>query len=409
MNITKTLIEMMGSTLHVESVYGQGSIFYFSLKQRIVDSEPLGDYETAYRESVKENAVYHEKFIAPETDVLVVDDNDMNLKVFTGLLKRTRVRIDTAESGDECLQHTVKKKYDIIFLDHMMPGKDGIETLHELREQEGGINAETPVVCLTANAISGAKEEYIAAGFDDYLTKPIDPDRLENLMIRYLPDDRITLQEAEAEQTDTAADSRKLSELTDCLKGVDEIDIQLGLANHGGNIDTYLDTLRVFAASSDRYVTEIREFCQTGDLKNATIKIHALKSTSKIIGATDMGELAKKLEDAGKAEDKAVLDEELEGLLERTQTVGAALAHLPESEEENDDSELPEIDSETLQKYMDKIREFADRCDDVEIEELLDEIAAYQLPAEDRKRIKNIKKALDEFDFAAVVEALGKH
>ncbi|WP_303758253.1 response regulator, partial [Selenomonas ruminantium] len=178
MTITLNLLEKMGSSLQVESTYGVGSTFSFKLRQRVVKWEPLGDYKASYQELLKGHKKYREKFTAPEALVLMVDDNPMNLTVFKSLIKQTKVQVDTANDGDEGLLLAKEKKYDIIFLDHMMPGKDGIETLHELKKQESGPNRNTPVICLTANAISGAREQYIEAGFNDYLTKPIDTDKL---------------------------------------------------------------------------------------------------------------------------------------------------------------------------------------------------------------------------------------
>ena len=191
MNITKSLLEMMGSRLEVESVYGEGSTFSFRLKQKVVKWDALGDYEASYRASVSGTKKSKGKFTAPDATVLVVDDTPMNLAVFQSLLKRTLAQIDTAASGDEGLALASGKKYDIIFLDHMMPKKDGVETLHELRAQTENPNLQTPTVCLTANAISGAREQYLAAGFDDYLTKPVDADKLEKMLLRYLPQEKL--------------------------------------------------------------------------------------------------------------------------------------------------------------------------------------------------------------------------
>ncbi len=191
MNITQSLLEMMDSRLDVESVYGEGSTFSFRLKQQVVKWDVLGDYEASYRAALSGHKKYREKFTAPDAVVLVVDDMPMNLAVFKSLLKRTAVQIDTASSGDDGLALAHDKKYDIIFLDHMMPEKDGIETLHELRAQEGNPNLQTPTVCLTANAISGAREQYLSEGFDDYLTKPVDAGRLEEMLMRYLPEEKL--------------------------------------------------------------------------------------------------------------------------------------------------------------------------------------------------------------------------
>ena len=201
MNITKGLLEMMDSRLEVESVYGEGSAFSFRLRQKVVKWDALGNYETSYRASVAGRKKYKEKFTAPDAAVLVVDDTAMNLTVFKSLLKRTGIQIDTAASGDDGLALARGKKYDIIFLDHMMPEKDGVETLHELRAEADNPNLQTPTICLTANAISGAREQYLAAGFDDYLTKPIDSGKLEEMLVRYLPQGKL---KAPAEKTASA-------------------------------------------------------------------------------------------------------------------------------------------------------------------------------------------------------------
>ncbi|MCR5357065.1 MAG: response regulator [Lachnospiraceae bacterium] len=191
MSITRSFLNLMGSELKVDSTYGVGSTFSFSLKQRVVSRKELGDYRDSYSGDQKERKRYRAQFTAPDASVLMVDDTQMNLKVFTSLLKKTLIRVDTAQSGDEGLKLAAENKYDIIFIDHMMPQKDGIETLHELRESDGGINAETTAICLTANAISGAREKYMSEGFDDYITKPVNPAALEEMLIRYLPDEKI--------------------------------------------------------------------------------------------------------------------------------------------------------------------------------------------------------------------------
>ena len=192
MSITKELLEMMGSSLHVSSVYGAGSEFSFTIKQTVVSWEPLGNFEEeAQEESKEEVKEYKQKFEAPDANILVVDDNNMNLLVFTRLLKQTKVKIDTAKSGDEAISMIFKKKYDVIFLDHMMPEKDGVQVLRELKEGPVNPNMETPYICLTANAITGARDEYIKAGFDDYLAKPVNPKELEEMLFCHLPKEKI--------------------------------------------------------------------------------------------------------------------------------------------------------------------------------------------------------------------------
>ena len=406
MNITQRLLEMMDSNMEVESEYGKGSKFSFVLRQKVIRWEELGDYESAYQKLLGKRKIYKEKLVAPDAQVLVIDDNPMNLMVFKSLLKQTRVNIDTANDGDEGLTLAYDKKYDVIFYDHMMPGKDGIETLHEMRAQEKNPNLDTPSICLTANAVSGAREQYIEAGFDDYLTKPIDSDRLEKMLIQYLPDEKI-LDAGEDTEGGSGEDEAESVALPAFLSEIDEIDTEKGVKNNGGDVEAYLQTLKVYAGMTEKATSEIRDLFISGDVKNATIKIHALKSTTRIIGATELGELAQQLEDAGKSGDVAMLDAELEGLLSRSQAIGAALAPLTEvQEEEADDGDLPPIDDAELQDYKDRIRGLAEDCDDMGIEQLLDELSGYKLPAEEKERINQVRQALDMFDFEGVAEAL---
>ncbi len=193
MSITRKILELMGSELKVESAYGVGSTFYFSLKQKVVSWYELGDYEVSYKDKQKEIQKYKVKFTAPSAYILVIDDNPINLTVFKNLIKKTFICVDTATSGDEGLKLAGENRYDIIFIDHMMPNKDGIETLHELRSKETGLNSMTAAVCLTANAVAGAREKYMEEGFNDYLSKPINPPALEDLLIKYLPADKVMM------------------------------------------------------------------------------------------------------------------------------------------------------------------------------------------------------------------------
>ena len=192
LNITSNLLNMMGGELNVESEYGKGSVFSFEISQPVRNSKPIGDYEKAADQDASKEK-YVPKFKAPDARVLMVDDTPINIVVFKGLLKKTEIKVDSATGGQECIELAIKNKYDIIFLDHMMPVMDGIETLNELREKyPDNINADTPIVCLTANAISGAKDTYMEAGFTDYLTKPINPAKLEEMIFAYLPREKTT-------------------------------------------------------------------------------------------------------------------------------------------------------------------------------------------------------------------------
>ncbi|MBR6325855.1 MAG: response regulator, partial [Lachnospiraceae bacterium] len=322
-SITQRFLDMMGSRLEVESEYGRGSVFSFELEQGVVKWEPVGDYEEAFRRSLSERKTYHEKFTAPEARVLVVDDMPVNLMVFRGLLRRTEIQVDTAESGDEGIALFGSRPYDMIFLDHMMPDKDGIETLGEMKAVTDTPNTRTPVICLTANAISGMREMYISAGFDDYLTKPIDAERLELLLQQYLPGDKVTpAPDPEEPDGDT------LPELLFHLQGIDP---DAGLA-YCGDGESYLEALGLFRDSAEKKATEMEKYREAGDVKSLTIKVHALKSAARAIGALELGDFAARLENAGNSGDQELLDQELGELVFRYRSLAGELEPLRDPE-----------------------------------------------------------------------------
>ncbi|MCR5488008.1 MAG: response regulator [Lachnospiraceae bacterium] len=321
MAIVQKFLGMMGSHLEVESEYGRGSVFSFALEQKVVKWDPIEDFEEAFRRASSERTNYHEKFRAPQARVLVVDDTLVNLTVFVSLLKRTELQIDTAGSGDECISLYTKKHYDVIFLDHMMPDKDGIETLQEMKAIKDTPNTGTPVVCLTANAISGMREMYTNAGFDDYLTKPIDAERLEQMLLKYLPGEKV--------HTVSDSDEADDQELPDFLHELKELDLDSGLA-YCGDSEDYMMALRMYMDSAEMKAEEIEKYWAARDIKNTTIKVHALKSTSRAVGALELGEYAARLEEAGKKEDAETLDKELGGLMSRYRKLAGDLEPLRE-------------------------------------------------------------------------------
>ena len=321
MSIVQRFLDMMGSHLEVESEYGKGSVFSFDLEQKVVKWDPIGDFEEAFSQLLSERINYHERFTAPDARVLVVDDNHVNLTVFVNLLRKTELKIDTAGSGDEGIALFCDTHYDVIFLDHMMPDKDGIETLREMKEIKDTPNTATPVICLTANAISGMRKMYTDAGFDDYLTKPIDHEQLEMMLIQYLPEDKVIPASDEDENED---DDQALPEF---LFDIDEIDTDAGL-DYCGDGESYLMALEMYRDSAEKKSEEIEAYWAEGDIKNTTVKVHALKSASRSIGALKLGELAARLEKAGDSGDRETLEKELGGLISRYRQLASDLEPL---------------------------------------------------------------------------------
>lgn len=192
MNIVRQFLKLMGSDLQIQSEYEKGSEFSFDIEQKIVKAEPLGDFKIK-RLQTSEEKDYRTKYTASQAKILVVDDNKVNLKVFKGLLKQTQIQVYEATSGKMCLEMLKQQSFDLIFLDHMMPEMDGVETLHAIKEDK--LCENVPIIMLTANAIVGEKEKYLKEGFDDFLTKPIMLDTLDKMMLNYLPSKYIIMEE----------------------------------------------------------------------------------------------------------------------------------------------------------------------------------------------------------------------
>lgn len=189
LSVSESLLELMGSHLQVHSQVGEGSEFFFELRQPVVDDVPIG----SLNEQTSDGKTWDEgvNFTAPEAKILLVDDNEMNRRVFVNLLKKTRIQIQEAISGKECLEMVKTQHYDMIFLDHMMPEMDGIETLSRMKGMPEFSSDNVPMIMLTANAFAGAREEYLKEGFWDFLAKPIFPKQLEDMVLKYLPEDAI--------------------------------------------------------------------------------------------------------------------------------------------------------------------------------------------------------------------------
>ncbi len=399
MNITQQLLHLMGSKLDVKSVYGKGSTFSFAVEQQVRNHDKMGDFEEAYRRIRAGQSEYHEKFTAPKAKILVVDDTIMNITVVKGLLKRTKVQIDTAESGYECLHMVQKDKYDIIFLDHRMPGMDGIETLQHMKKLPHHLNEDTPVISLTANAVSGAREEYIKAGFDDYLTKPINSAQLELLMLKYLPEEKVT-KYVEADDREETTDE----ELPEWLKNCDKLNVDEGIG-HCGSVSDYMDALTVFAESIKSNREEIELYYQREKWRDYTVKVHALKSTARVIGAAELSEKARRLEDAGNGGYIDEIKSHTGELLALYKSYIEVLSPLLTKEKEGDEDK-PLIDEAALTDAYETMRDMAKSFDYDSMMFVFDSLAEYRFNDTDRKKLAAVKEAAAKPDWDKVRELL---
>ncbi|MBR5116357.1 MAG: EAL domain-containing protein, partial [Lachnospiraceae bacterium] len=309
--ITQSLLKLMSGKVEVHSVYGEGSTFSVQIPQMVLDSKPIGDLQERYRAHAASRSTYRQAFTAPDAKILVVDDTPMNLAVVKGLLKQTQIQIDTATSGKECLSMIEKTPYDSIFLDYRMPEMDGLATLQRMKEMKGHPNTTTPVIVLTANALTGAREKFLSEGFDDYLSKPIESRKLEETLIHYLPEDKVHIVEAgeEPEPTVRADDTPESDpELEALHHAIPELDIQAGISRCGDR-DAYLQAVQIYRDALGAKRQDIETYFRTEDWKNYTIQVHSLKSTSRVIGAMELGERAWEMEQAGDAENDLLIRE----------------------------------------------------------------------------------------------------
>ena len=299
--ITYLLVNRMQGNIEVESVYGKGATFRVYLPQDIVEKTPIG--EISLVDSHYEKKIYKESFVAPEAKILVVDDNEMNLFVVEKLLKKTKVQIVTCLSGEEALKRTEDEYFDVILLDHMMSGLDGVATLHLIRTSESNKCKKVPVIVLTANALAGEKEEYLKAGFDGYISKPIDGLLLESLLLNFLSKQGVLVQDKKDEKEILKEKTEEVVQAVEQEEKVFLLDSEMGLKYCAGMEEMYVEMLQMFCDMSQEKMQAIQEAYDKRNWKDYVVFVHALKSTSLGIGGGILSDMAKELELAGKADE----------------------------------------------------------------------------------------------------------
>lgn len=420
MNITLQLLALMDSKLQVESVYGEGSNFHFDLLQGVCSTTEIGDMKKQISEHI-ENYQYAAKFVAPAAKILVVDDNHTNHKVFRSLLKETHLQIDEADCGEVALEMIQATTYQVIFLDHMMPGMDGIEVLQKIKEDKNHVNQATPVIALTANAINGARDQYLQAGFVDYISKPLNFTKLEQLLYNLLKDKWILSQE-ELEKFESLNASNRQSNLEapvlniDNLPEIDGVDWEYAILKLKDSA-TLLDVLKDFSIMANGDLLDLQKkwevLLHTEDSEERSeafrqyrVKVHAMKSTTAMFGAMQVSAFAKMLEYAAKNEDftrilacTEIFEEEWQELAKRiTEEFDFSVAV--------DDSNKMPIEYEVLVKKLNVLAVAMEELDVDVADEIMEQLMEYRYDDTEQEKINKLIVAVRGLDSDTVQEII---
>ncbi len=301
--ITHRLLAMMDGTIQVDSIYGEGSTFTIEFPQKVHSFEPVGVFSLSAQPDLETNFSHQVSFIAPEVKVLIVDDNDMNCFVASSLLKETQVQTFIAHSGEEALKALQEQNFHVVLLDYMMPGMDGVETLHKAKELPNIGN--THFIALTATALSGSREKFIGEGFDNYLSKPMTGDDLTAMLHRYLPAELVkpaspSLPPITASTPAPAVDSSQTESSADTQPASPLIDRELGMKYCNNMENIYNNVLSMFCKQAADKIARLEEDFATNKWDDYRINIHALKSGALTIGCRSLNQKAKDQEQAAK-------------------------------------------------------------------------------------------------------------
>jgi signal transduction histidine kinase/CheY-like chemotaxis protein/HPt (histidine-containing phosphotransfer) domain-containing protein len=388
LSITKQLVNMMNGSIEVKSGYGLGSTFITRLPLPEGDPDAIGAGDDMYPLVMAEDA-----------KVLVVDDNSINLTVARGFLKLHGIEADTAASGAEAIEKIRSASYDIVFMDHMMPDMDGIETSRRIRAL-GGEYATLPIVALSANAVSTAVDEYFAAGMNGFIAKPIEADKLNAALAKWLPPEK-TSSMSEAETGDAHKTSGHEALMKE-LASVDCIDTAKGLLYSGGDEEMYIQVLRQFCDEISDAADVIRSLMESRNWEEYSIRVHGIKSVMTNIGAADRAEMAYKLEMASKSRDEAACLAGTGPLCDSMLALRDRLLNTPLIERVTR-KEKKVIDADVLRDKLERLKK---SCMEGKIEETNASVSDLELMIHDEKAdktLERITRSLKSYDYEAAI------
>ena len=398
----------MDSELEMESVYGEGSTFSFHLVQTVLDETPMGDINELYQKRIKSEKKYQVSFEAPMAEILVVDDNSMNRSVVKALLKQTKVGIDMAENGKQAVEMCDTKAYDLVLMDHLMPVMDGVEAFRAIRSNELGPNYHTPIVILTANAVAGMKQTFLDEGFDGFLSKPIQGELLEATLMKYLPKELVTI--VERDEDSGAEESERLQILKDTIERLDFIELSLedAMQFSSGQVVDALDNMKGYLTESEDVRKNLTDEYERGDWNNFKIHVHALKSTSRIIGAVHLGYLAEQMELASGREDEAFLHEHMSELMDEYKEFCGCLRELLDQPEVQAIMKKKIEVTTDLKDYLQKLEKLLEQVEnfDVDFDEMGQFVGSFPAQNHLEEERRKLEEAVDAFDYEGISDQL---
>lgn len=397
LTISQNLVNMMGGVIEVESEYGKGSRFFFTIEQTIIDPTPVS---AVNYNGQKDNVTEKEAeclFIAPEAHILLVDDNELNLVVAKELLKPLRMQIDTAENGLQAVKMVRGSQYDLVLMDHMMPVMDGIEAAKAIRALPEDKYQKLPIIALTANAMVDARKEFLNAGMNGFVAKPIDFARICNQLKLWLPKDLVRDVPKE--------EAKKLlaDDLSD--REIQPEDPQMGFSfeegvKHCGSKAALMKTIRIFYRTIDSKANKIEQCLKEGLISDYVIEIHALKSSALLIGAVPLSEAAKELEDYGKQGKTEVLEEKTPDVLTLYRDLKNILRPYAEKEE---DAKKEFSDGEWI-TALQQIHQCIEQFDLDGVDQIMEQLEEYQIPECIRESMDQLRVYVADVSMEEIME-----
>lgn len=397
LTISQNLVNMMGGVIEVESEYGKGSRFFFTIEQTIIDPTPVS---AVNYNGQKDNVTEKEAeclFIAPEAHILLVDDNELNLVVAKELLKPLRMQIDTAENGLQAVKMVRGSQYDLVLMDHMMPVMDGIEAAKAIRALPEDKYQKLPIIALTANAMVDARKEFLNAGMNGFVAKPIDFARICNQLKLWLPKDLVRDVPKE--------EAKKLlaDDLSD--REIQPEDPQMGFSfeegvNHCGSKAALMKTIRIFYRTIDSKANKIEQCLKEGLISDYVIEVHALKSSALLIGAVPLSEAAKELEDYGKQGKTEVLEEKTPDVLTMYRDLKNILRPYAEKEE---DAKKEFSDGEWI-TALQQIHQCIEQFDLDGVDQIMEQLEEYQVPECIRESMDQLRVYVADVSLEEIME-----